>query len=196
MLKGLYGELAAPLATNPTLPSSVGDGVVTGGVATYSVASGGSGYVSGDVGKTVNVGGGTYTTQAQVTIASVSGGAVTGITIANAGIYSAAPAQAQATSGGGTTGAGLTLYLTFAPIAQTLFGGAAPADGWKIVNPNASGDMWASDNGTTPSANGASSYRCAASGGSCKTEPGERPPGSPVQLLGATIGASFIARRW
>ena len=152
--------------------------------------------MSGDVGKTVNVGGGTYTTQAQVTIASVSGGAVTGITIANAGIYSAAPAQAQATSGGGTTGAGLTLYLTFAPIAQTLFGGAAPADGWKIVDPNASGDMWASDNGTTPSANGASSYRCAASGGSCKTEPGERPPGSPVQLLGATIGASFIARRW
>ncbi len=196
LLKGLYGELAAPVATNPAQPSSVGDGVVTGGVATLSVDSGGTGYVSGDVGKTVNVVGGTYATQAQVTISAVSGGAVTAITLANAGVYSAAPAQPQATTGGGTTGAGLTLYLGFAPIAQTLFGGTAPADGWKIVNPNASGDIWASDNGTTPSANGSSSYRCAASGGSCKTEPGERPPGSPVQLLGVTIGTPFIARRW
>ena len=219
LLKGLYGELAATAANQPalngdggalahvtnfpatqpvneTLPSTVGDSVVTGGAATYSVASGGTGYVSGDVGKTVNVVGGAYTTQAQVTISAVSGGAVTAITVANAGVYSAAPSQPQATTGGGTTGSGLTLYLGFAPIAQTLFGGTAPADGWKIVNPNASGDIWASDNGTTPTANGASSYRCAAAGGSCKTEPGERPPGSALQLLGAAIGAPFIARRW
>jgi hypothetical protein len=219
LLKGLYGELVATAAGQPalngdggalahvtnfpasqpvnaTLPSSVGDGVVTGGVATYSIASGGSGYVAGDVGKTVNVVGGAYSTQAQATISAVSGGAVTAIALANAGVYSAAPAQAQATSGGGTAGSGLTLYLSFAPIAQTLFGGTAPADGWKIVNPNASGDVWASDNGVTPSANGASSYRCAAAGGSCGTQPGEKPPGAALQILGATIGAPFIARRW
>jgi hypothetical protein len=218
LLKGLYSYLAATAASQPalngdggalahvtnfpatqpvnqTLPSTVGDGLVTGGVATYSVNSGGAGYVAGDVGKTVNVVGGTYATPAQVTISAVSGGAVTAITLANAGVYSSTFGTG-ATTGGGTAGSGLTLYLGFAPIAQTLFGGTAPADGWKIVNPNASGDIWASDNGTTPTANGASSYRCAAAGGSCKTEPGERPPGSPVQLLGAAIGAPFIARRW
>ncbi len=200
-LNGDGGALAhvtnfpATQPVNETSPSTVGDGVVTGGVATDTVNSGGSGYVAGDVGKTVNVVGGTYTTQAQVTISAVSGGAVTAVTLANAGVYSSTSGTG-ATAGGGTAGSGLTLYLGFAPIAQTLFGGTAPADGWKIVNPNASGDIWASDNGTTPAANGASSYRCAASGGACKTEPGEKPPGSPVQLLGAAIGAPFIARRW
>ncbi len=195
LLKGLYGELAAPLTTNPALASSVGDGVVTGGVITATINSGGAGYVSGDVGKTVNLVGGTSTTPAQLTIASVSGGAVTGVSVATSGIYTSTSGTG-ATTGGGTAGSGLTLYLGFAPIAQTLFSGTAPVDGWKIVDPNASGDMWVSDNGTTPTANGASSYRCAASGGSCKTEPGERPPGSALQLLGAAIGAPFIARRW
>jgi hypothetical protein len=221
LLKGLYGEFATIVAGQPalnadggalshvtnwpstqsvngTLASSVGDGVVTGGIASYSVNSGGSGYVAGDVGKTVSLVGGTSpsSTPAQFTIASVSGGAVTAITLANAGVYSAAPSVAAATTGGGTTGSGLVANNSMAPIAQTLFGGTAPANGWKIVNPNASGDIWASDNGVAPAANGASSYRCAAAGGACKTEPGEKPPGSPVQVLGATIGAPFVARRW
>ena len=95
------------------------------------------------------------------------------------------PAQASTVGDGVVTGG-----------AQTLFGGTAPVNGWKIVNPNATGDFWVSDNGVAPTVNGASSYRCAAGGGSCKTEPGERPPGSALQLLGATIGAPFIARRW
>jgi hypothetical protein len=175
--------------------SSVGDGVITGGVATYSVNSGGAGYVAGDVGKTVTLTGGVNATPGQVTIAVVSGGAVTSVTLANPGVYSSTSGTGG-TTGGGTTGAGLTLWLGFAPIAQTLFSGVAPVNGWKIVNPNASGDIWASDNGATPTANGASSYRCAAGGGACKTEPGERPPGSPVQILGAAIGAPFVARRW
>ena len=186
-----------PLFVNPALPSTVGDGVVTGGVATFAVASGGAAYVAGDVGKTVAVVGGTFTTQAQATIASVAGGAVTGVTLANSGVYSVTPAQPQATTGGGTTGSGLTLTLGFAPIAQTLFGGVAPVNGWKINNPNAAGDLWASDDGVAPTANGPSSYRVpAGGGGQFATEPHERPPGSPVQLLGAAIGAPFIARRW
>jgi hypothetical protein len=186
-----------PLFVNPAQSSTVGDGVVTGGVATFAVASGGTAYVAGDVGKTVAVVGGTFTTQAQATIASVAGGAVTGVTLANSGVYSVTPAQPQATTGGGTTGSGLTLTLGFAPIAQTLFGGVAPVNGWKINNPNAAGDLWASDDGVAPTANGPSSYRVpAGGGGQFATEPHERPPGSPVQLLGAAIGAPFIARRW
>lgn len=186
-----------PLFVNPAQSSTVGDGLVTGGVSTFAVASGGTAYVAGDVGKTVNVVGGTFATPAQATIASVAGGAVIGVTIANPGVYSAAPAQPQATSGGGATGSGLTLTLGFAPIAQTLFDGAAPVNGWKINNPNAAGDFWASDDGVSPTANGSSSYRIpAGGGGQFATEPDERPPGSPVQLLGAAIGAPFIARRW
>jgi hypothetical protein len=188
--------IVAPIATNPAQASTVGDGVVTGGLATVSIDVGGTLYVAGDVGKTVALVGGTSTTAAQVTISAVSGGAVTGVTIANPGVYSAAPSQPTATTGGGTAGSGLSLWIGTAPIAQTLFGGTAPVNGWKIANPNASGDIWASDNGTAPAVNGASSYRCAATGGSCKTEPGEKPPGSAVQLLGASIGAPFIARRW
>lgn len=186
-----------PLFVNQAQASTVGDGVVTGGAATYGVANGGSGYVVGDVGKTVNVVGGTFATQAQATIASVVGGAVTGVTLASPGVYSAAPAPPQATIGGGTTGSGLTLTLGFAPIAQTLFGGAAPINGWKINNPNATGDFWASDDGVAPTANGPSSYRVpAGGGGQFATEPNERPAGSALQLLGAAIGAPFIARRW
>jgi hypothetical protein len=176
--------------------SSLGDGVVTGGMLTIGVNSGGGGYVTGDVGKTVNVVGGTFATAGQVTITAVSGGLVTALSIAAPGVYSAAPTGTIATTGGGATGSGLTLYPTFGPIAQTLFNGVAPVNGYHVDNPNASGDLWVTDDGVTPVGNGASAYRCAANGGRCKTEPDEKPPGSALQLLGASIGQVFIARRW
>jgi hypothetical protein len=86
-------------------------------VTAVAVASGGTGYVSGDVGRTVTVSGGTVQTgfsAAQVTISTVSGGAVTGVALANSNQYviGGVPSSPAATSGGGTTGSGLTVTIT------------------------------------------------------------------------------------
>jgi hypothetical protein len=184
-----------PLFVNPAQSSTVGDGVVTGGAATASVASGGtSGFAAND---TITLADG-CATHAVLKVATVSSGQVATVTIQTVGVCASSPANPV--SQGSTSGAGVgtpTFTMTYAPIAQTLFGGAAPVNGWKINNPNAAGDFWASDDGVAPTVNGPSSYRVpAGGGGQFATETNERPPGSPVQLLGAAIGAPFIARRW
>jgi hypothetical protein len=66
--------------------------------------------------------------------------------------------------------------------AQTLFGGAVPANGFLVQN-NSSAALWVSDVGA------------AANGGVFATPSGYKPAG-PVSLWGGTTGQAFAARRW
>lgn len=82
-------------------------------VASAAVSAGGTGYVAGDVGKVVTVsGGGVSDLAATIEITTVAAGAVTGIRMYTGGRYDTSPSSPAATSGGGTTGSGLTVSLT------------------------------------------------------------------------------------
>jgi hypothetical protein len=93
-----------------------------------SIGNGGTAYAQSDVGKTVTLSGGTFTVAATVTITQVNGGSgtgpVTGIavpagggdSIGTPGIYSVLPTSPVATTGGGTTGSGLTIAAQWGPV--------------------------------------------------------------------------------
>ena len=76
--------------------------------------------------------------------------------------------------------------------AQTLFGGAVPANGFLVQN-NSSAALWVSD--VAAAANGGASIQIAANGGVFATPSGYKPAG-PVSLWGGTTGQAFAARRW
>lgn len=79
-------------------------------VLSQTIAAGGSGYAVND---TVTVLGGVYgTTPATYTVATVSAGVVTGLTLTNAGNYTSQPTNDVSTSSSGA-GTGLKLTLTF-----------------------------------------------------------------------------------
>lgn len=109
------------------------------------------------------------------------------------GLYSAVPSNPVSQGASSGVGLGTTFTMTFAPIAQVLFGGATPANGFKVGDPNLSDDLWISDSTTTPTVNGAHSQKVWANGGQYATEPWEKPVG-PVYLIGPTIGDVFTAR--
>ena len=89
-----------------------------------------------------------------------------------------------ASDGSGTIGTGGS--------AQSLFGGAVPANGFLVQN-NSSAALWVSDVGAA--ANGGASIQIAANGGVFVTPSGYKPAG-PISLWGATTGQAFAARRW
>jgi hypothetical protein len=89
-----------------------------------------------------------------------------------------------ASDGSGTLAAGGS--------AQTLFGGAVPANGYLVQN-NSSAALWISDTGAA--SNGGASIQLAPNGGIFMTPSGYKPAG-PVSLFGATTGQGFAARRW
>ena len=93
-------------------------------------------------------------------------------------------AGAAASDGSGTVATGGS--------AQTLFGGAAPANGFLVQN-NSSAGLWVSDVGAA--SNSGASIQIAANGGVFATPSGYKPAG-PVSLYGATTGQAFAARRW
>lgn len=107
-----------------------GGGAITGAVAlideasAVAVAAGGTGYTVGDV---LTVSGGTLETggtRTTVTVATVSSGVVTGVTLTNPGEWATVPANAVATTGG--TGTGCTLNLTtIKTLAARLFASSA-----------------------------------------------------------------------
>jgi hypothetical protein len=99
----------------------------------------------------------------------------------------AAQVQAAAGSSGSTS-------ITAGGTAQNLFGGATPTNGFEVCNPDASNDLWISDE-TTAAANGQGSIRVAANGGSYTTPPGYRPIGA-VSIVGAVTGQKITARKW
>lgn len=76
--------------------------------------------------------------------------------------------------------------------AQTLFGGAVPANGYLVQN-NSSAALWISDTGAASS--GGASIQLAPNGGIFMTPSGYKPAG-PVSLFGGTAGQAFAARRW
>ncbi len=76
--------------------------------------------------------------------------------------------------------------------AQTLFGGAVPANGFLVQN-NSSAALWVCDTGAA--SNGGASLQLAANGGIFATPSGYKPAG-PVSLYGGTTGQAFAARRW
>ena len=88
-----------------TLIIALGNAVIA--IDTPTLANAGHGYEVSDV---LTVVGGTSTTAATVTVSTVDAiGAVTGVTITEPGVYTTAPANDAATSGGGGTGCTLTL---------------------------------------------------------------------------------------
>jgi hypothetical protein len=76
--------------------------------------------------------------------------------------------------------------------AQTLFGGAVPANGFLVQN-NSTAALWICDTGAA--SNGGASLQLAANGGIFATPSGYKPAG-PVSLYGGTTGQAFAARRW
>jgi len=94
----------------------------------------------------------------------------------------------------GQSGTAGDATMTTGGTAQNLFGGATPANGFSVANPNAADDCWISDS-VTAAANGKGSYRLAANGGEYDTPPAYRPVG-PVSALCPTTGDVLTARRW
>jgi hypothetical protein len=95
-----------------------GTGVTAGTIITalggtaalsFSITAAGTGYAVGD---TITVTGGVYSEQATYTVATVSSGAVTGLTTVNNGVYTIVPGTPSQTTTSGN-GTGLTLTLTF-----------------------------------------------------------------------------------
>ena len=95
-------------------------------VTAVGIASGGTGYVSGDVGTVLTVVGGSGTA-ATLTITAVAAGAVTGIAVTAAGAYTTPPTNAVAVTGS-TTGTGATFNLIFTLI--TLMDANYDRRGW------------------------------------------------------------------
>lgn len=75
-----------------------------------AVVAGGSGYAVGNV---LRVDGGIYTVPVELTVTTVSTGAITAVSISNAGQYQTEPSNAVATTAVTGTGTGATFNLTF-----------------------------------------------------------------------------------
>lgn len=75
-----------------------------------AVVAGGSGYAVGNV---LRVSGGIYTVPVELTVTTVSAGAITAVSISNAGQYQTEPSNAVATTAVTGTGTGATFDLTF-----------------------------------------------------------------------------------
>jgi len=116
-------------------------------VLSQTIAAGGSGYAIND---TVTVLGGVYgTTPATYTVATVSAGVVTGLTLTNAGSYTSQPTNDVSTSSSGA-GTGLKLTLTFGTGSGST--GTYPISASQTVT---SRTMYALNFTTLPSTDGA-----------------------------------------
>ena len=93
----------------------------------------------------------------------------------------------KATTSGSTT-------ITVGGASQTLFGGITPPNGFSIGNPDATNDLWVSDE-TAAAVNGFGCFRVSNNGGYYSTEVGQKPVG-PVSIIGAVTGQKITARYW
>lgn len=110
----LTGASGAAFAYNTT-PAVIGNwyeivAATLTKVATAVIAAGGTGYTVGDV---LSVAGGTGVA-ATVTVATESGGVITGVTLTSVGAYSVNPSSPNSVTGG--TGASATVTLTFSAL--------------------------------------------------------------------------------
>jgi hypothetical protein len=78
--------------------------------------------------------------------------------------------------------------------AQDLFAGATPANGFEIINPDPSEDLWISDSAAAV-INGTGSIRVPANGGSYRT-PEAMKPFHKVSAIATTTGHKITARKW
>lgn len=85
--------------------------------------------------------------------------------------------------------------VTAGGTAQAVFGGA-PTNGYEIINPSASEDLWIADNGSTAAVGASGSIRVPLNGGVYFTKDTMKPFAHDVSLYGATTGHAFTARRW
>jgi hypothetical protein len=92
-------------------------------------------------------------------------------------------AGSAASDGSGAVGTG--------GIAQTLFGGIIPANGWLVAN-NSAATLYVSDVGAATSGGASIPVAPAAV---FATPSGYKPAG-PVSLYGAATGQAYAARRW
>lgn len=76
-------------------------------------------------------------------------------------------------------------------VAQTLFSGVTPTNGYTVCN-NCASALWVSDGGTAGNAVG---FYVPASGGVYTTPPGYKPAGA-VSIYGGTNSGNVAARRW
>lgn len=90
---------------------------ISTGVASATVASGGSGYAVGDV---LQIVGGTGSTAARLTVATLSGSAVATVTVSTAGSYTTFPSP-QPVSVTAITGTGSSATFNIVPQTQTGF---------------------------------------------------------------------------
>jgi hypothetical protein len=106
-----YTTIPSVLISAPTTAGGVqATATPTMQVATSpTVVSGGSGYTVGDV---LTLSGGTFSTVAAVTVATLSGSAVATVTLSGSGTYSVLPTNPVSVTGG--TGSGATFNLTWA----------------------------------------------------------------------------------
>jgi hypothetical protein len=80
--------------------------------------------------------------------------------------------------------------IVSATVAQTLFAGVTPVNGFSLCN-NCASALFISDGGTAASNVG---FQLAA-GATYMTPPGYKPAG-PVSVYGGTTSGNFAARRW
>jgi hypothetical protein len=148
------------------------------------------------VGDTLGVSGGTYTVQAVFHINSVDGtGRITGIVLNTGGSYSAYPTSPLSTSFISSTCAGAVTLTATAWNSLPVTIGTAPVNGWKVNSPTAT-DLWVTDDGTTPSVNGATSFRVFGNGGQYATETYEKPSGNNLQITSSLSGTPYIVSVW
>ena len=88
----------------------------SGGCPGFIIANGGNSYTVGDV---ITVLGGTKSVSASASVATVSGGVVTGLTFINGGDYTVLPATTGCTTEGGT-GTALTVDLNFKVVSMDI----------------------------------------------------------------------------
>ena len=94
----------------------------------------------------------------------------------------------------GQTGSAGDATIATGGTAQSLFGGATPANGFSVGNPNPADDCWVSDSATA-AVNGKGSYRVVANGGEYTTPPAYKPVGA-VSVICPTTNDVLTARRW
>lgn len=94
----------------------------------------------------------------------------------------------------GITGSDGSGTITAGGTAQNLFAGATPTNGFEVINPDASEDLWVSLS-TTAAPNASGSIRVAANGGAYSTPLGMK-PWHAISIVGATTGHKFTAAKW
>jgi len=92
---------------------------VTMFVGSATVSAGGSGYAVGNV---LTIVGGTSSTTATLTVATLSGSAVATVTISNSGVYTVLPSNPVSVTGGAGTGATFTLAWSVGTIVVDTAG--------------------------------------------------------------------------